>query len=215
MNMNEIPGGFWRAVAEDFIQRQLKKPFFGSAYLVFGECFSLWAYMMEMAGILAAKHAAKPDALVSALMGMSGAPGVAKVALVQQAEEMVKQDSLGSMTFWDYVAADIAARTGRTGVNWGDLVKEIGAQKTPPKIALTNSWEYASGGAALGATHPDIVRGMFERQHKPVSKESWKRPMLLGWTLDRNRCRPATRRRPRTRTSWSSANNFTQTFIQS
>jgi hypothetical protein len=97
MAMDQIPGGFWRPVAEGFIQRQIKKPFFGRAYLVFGECFSLWAYMMEMAGILAAKHAAKPDALVSALMGMSGAPGVAKRVLVAQAEKMVKQHSLGSM----------------------------------------------------------------------------------------------------------------------
>lgn len=108
--MDQIPGGFWRPVAEGFIQAQIKKPFLGRAYLVFGECFSLWAYMMEMAGILAAKHAVKPDALFSALMGMSGAPGVAKGVLVAQAEKMVAQHSLGSMTFSDYVAADIAER---------------------------------------------------------------------------------------------------------
>ena len=58
MPMDEIPGGFWQPVAEGFIQRQIKKPFFGRAYLVFGECFSLWAYMTEMAGILAAKQSA-------------------------------------------------------------------------------------------------------------------------------------------------------------
>src|SRR5215468_1197710 len=96
--MDQIPPGFWRPVAEGFIQGRIKKPLLGRAYLVFGECFSLWAYMMEMAGILAAKYTAKPDALVSALMGMSGAPGVAKGVLVAQGEKMVKQHSLGSMT---------------------------------------------------------------------------------------------------------------------
>src|SRR5258708_2820054 len=121
-SMDEIPGGFWRPVAEGFIQRQIKKPFLRRAYLVFGECFSLWAYMMEMAGILAAKHAAKPDALVSALMGMSGAPGVAKRVLVEQAEKLVARHSLGSMTFRDYIAADIGERTGHKNNDWHSLV---------------------------------------------------------------------------------------------
>src|SRR5439155_13921180 len=132
-----------------FIQGQIKKPFFGRAYLVFGECFSLWAYMMQMAGILAAKHAAKPDALFSALMGMSGAPGVAKGVLVAQAEKMLARHSLGSMTFSDYVAAEIGERTGRTSSDWHSLVMEMGANKNQPRIALTNSWAYASAGAAL------------------------------------------------------------------
>lgn len=208
--MDEIPGGFWRPVAEGFIQRQIKKPFLRRAYLVFGECFSLWAYMMEMAGILAAKHAAKPDALVSALMGMSGAPGVAKRVLVEGGNRMLAQHSLGSMTFWDYVAADIAARTGlkvddvaaqadrmlaqelaqhslgpvtfsgRKRDFWTSLITAMGAQKTQPKAALTNSWEYASAGADLGATHPDIVRGMFERQHKPSSEKEWRNAYVAG-----------------------------------
>jgi len=178
--MDEIPSGFWRAVAEDFIHGRIKKPFFGRAYLVFGECFSLWAYMMEMAGILAAKHAAKPDALVFALMGMSGAPGVAKGVLVAQGEKMVAQHSLDSMTFSDYVAADIGKRTGRTGNDWHSLVMEMGANKTQPRLALTNSWEYASVGAALGATHPAVLRGMFERAHKPISKEEWRTAYVAG-----------------------------------
>ena len=178
--MDQIPGGFWRPVAEGFIQGQIKKPFFGRAYLVFGECFSLWAYMMEMAGILAAKYAAKPDAFVSALMGMSGAPGVAKGVLVAQAEKMIKQHSLGSMTFWDYVAADIAERTSHKEKDWHRLIQQMGAQKTQPRMALTNSWEYTSAGAALGATHPDVVRGMFERAHKPYSQKEWRTAYVAG-----------------------------------
>jgi len=178
--MDQMPGGFWRPVAEGFIQGRIKKPFFGRAYLVFGECFSLWAYMMEMGGMLAAKYAAKPDAFVSALMGMSGAPGVAKGVLVAQAEKMVKQHSLGSMTFWDYVVADIAERTGRKDNDWHGLIEQMGAQKTQPRVALTNSWEYASAGAALGATHPDVLRGMFERTHKPYSQKEWRTAYVAG-----------------------------------
>lgn len=178
--MDQIPGGFWRAVAEDFIQGRIKKPFFGRAYLAFGECFSLWTYMMEMAGMLAAQYGVKPDAFVCALMGMCGAPGVAKGVLVAQAEKIVKQHSLGSMTFWDYVAADIAERTGRKDNDWHNLIKQMGAQKTQPKVALTNSWEYASAGAALGATHPDVVRGMFERTHKPYSQKEWRTAYVAG-----------------------------------
>jgi len=208
--MDPIPGGFWRPVAEGFIQRQIKKPFLGRAYLVFGECFSLWAYMMEMAGILAARHAARPDELYSALMGMSGAPGLVTGVLVQRVGEILARHSLGSMTFYDYVAADIAERTGlkvdditaqadrmlaqqlaphslgpvtRSGSKvdfWTSLLTVMGAQKTAPRDALTQSWEYASEGAALGATHPDIVRGMFERQHKPTSEKDWRTAYVSG-----------------------------------
>ena len=167
-------------MAEGFIQRQIKKPFFGRAYLVFGECFSLWAYMVELGGILAAKHAAKPDALVSALMGMSGAPGVAKRALIEGADRILARHSVGSMTFWDYVEAELAPdfRAGTTG--WHDLIMKRGAQKIQPRLALTTSWEYASKGVDLGATHPDVVRGMFERTHAPVSKESWQEAYAAG-----------------------------------
>jgi hypothetical protein len=93
---------------------------------------------------------------------------------------VVKQHSLGSMTFWDYVAADIGERTGRKGNDWHSLVQEVGAQKTPPRVALTNSWEYASAGAALGATHPDVVRGMFERTHKKYSEKEWRTAFVAG-----------------------------------
>jgi hypothetical protein len=208
--MDQIPGGFWRPVAEAFIQRQIKKSFFGRAYLVFGECLSLWAYMMELGGILAAKHADQPDALVSALMGMTGAPGVAKRALIEGADRILARHSLDSMTFWDYVAADIGERSGlkvdevtaqadrmlaqRLAKHslgpvtlsdnkrnfWSSLIMVKGAEKMQPRLALTNSWEYASAGVDLGATHPDIVQGMFERQHKPVSKESWQQAYASG-----------------------------------
>jgi hypothetical protein len=88
--MDEIPGGFWRAVAEGFIHAQLNKPFFGRPYLKLGQCFGLWSYMLEVGGILGAKHAAKTDAFVSAFLGMSGTSGIAKSVLVEQASGMLQ-----------------------------------------------------------------------------------------------------------------------------
>ena len=93
---------------------------------------------------------------------------------------MLAQHSLGSMTFWDYVGADMAGRIGYKGDDWHSFVMERGAHKTPPRIALTNSWEYASAGAALGSTHPDVLRGMFERTHKSVPEKEWRSAFVAG-----------------------------------
>jgi len=68
--MDEIPGGFWRAVTEGFIQSQLNKPFLGRAYLKFGQCFGLWTHLFELGGILGTKYATKLDAFVPAFLGI-------------------------------------------------------------------------------------------------------------------------------------------------
>ncbi|HET6887741.1 MAG TPA: hypothetical protein VFH87_07435 [Candidatus Udaeobacter sp.] len=67
-----IPGGYWRAVAQDLINDQLIKRFLGRSYLKLGQCFSLWGYLFELGGILGPKHGAKLDAFVPAVLGMSG-----------------------------------------------------------------------------------------------------------------------------------------------
>jgi hypothetical protein len=171
--MDEIPGGFWRAVSEGFIHGQLNKPFFGRPYLKFGQCLAgLWPYLFELGGILAAKHAAKPDAFVPAFLG--------RRILVEQANEMLERRALGSMRFWDYVGADVSDRLGYKADGWSGLIMERGTQKIPPKVALTDGWEYASAGAALGATHPDVLRAMFERTHARVPEEEWQRAYAAG-----------------------------------
>ncbi|SRR6266536_2860430 len=179
--MDEIPGGFWRAVAEGFIQGQLNKPFFGRPYLKLGQCLAgLWPYLFELGGILGAKHAAKPDAFVPAFLGMSGEAGVARRILVEQANKMLERQALGSMRFWDYVGADVTDRLGYKADGWSGLIMERGTQKIPPRVALTNGWEYASAGAALGATHPDVLRAMFERTYVRVPEEKWQRWYAAG-----------------------------------
>ncbi len=172
--MDDIPGAFWRAVADGFIRTQLNKPLFGRPYLKLGQCVGLWVYMFELGGLLGAKHATKVDAFYSAFLGMSGASGAAKRALVDQASRMLEQNSLGSMKFQDYVGADVADRVHYEGDGWHSLLVERGNQKVPPTVALTNAWEYASAGAALGAIHPDILRAMFERTHADIPEEKWR-----------------------------------------
>jgi hypothetical protein len=183
MTMDKIPGGYWRAVAEGFIQSQLNKPFFGRPYVKLGQCLGIWSYLFEVGGILGAKHAAKTDAFVTAFLGMSGAPGVAKGVLVERASEMLQGHSLTSMTFWDYIGAEEVRRAHRVGYKvdgWHTLIKEQGAQKIPPDSVLTNSWEYASAGAALGTTHLDVLRAMFERTYATVPEQEWQRAYAAG-----------------------------------
>jgi hypothetical protein len=179
--MDEIPGGYWRAVAEGFIHDQLIKPFFGRPYLKFGQCFGLWGYLVELGGLLGAKHGAKLDAFVSAFLGMSGAAGAAKRALVGAANTLRDRASLTSMNQWDFVGAKSADLIGYKGDGWTSLVMELGPQKIRPKMALANGWEYASDGAALGAIHPDVLRAMFERTRAAVSsKEQWRQFHAAG-----------------------------------
>jgi hypothetical protein len=168
MKTDEIPGGFWRAVAKGFIDAQLNKPFFGRPYLKLGQCLGVWSYLLEVGGILGAKHAAKTDAFVSAFLGQSGPSGAAKHFLGEIASQMVQEHSLASMKLFDYVGADIAGRMNYKVDGWQTLLTERGTQKIPPEVALTNSWEYASAGAALGTTHPDVLLAMFERTYAPV-----------------------------------------------
>jgi hypothetical protein len=137
----QMPGGYWRAVAEGFIHGQLIKPFSGRSYLEFGQCFGLWGYMFELGGILGAKHAVNPDAFVSAFLGTSGEAGVAKRVLVAQANRTLECHSLGSMRLFDFVWADVADRIGYKGDGLHSLALERDAQKTSPKIALTNAWD--------------------------------------------------------------------------
>ena len=66
--------------------------------------------MLELGGILGVRHGDKPDAFVSAFLGMSGAPGVAKRVLVERAGRVMERHATGSMTFFEYVGSDVVRR---------------------------------------------------------------------------------------------------------
>ena len=61
MASEEMAGGYWRAVAEDFIRAQATKPLFGRPYLKLGQCFGLWGYLVDVGGMLGWKHHWKLD----------------------------------------------------------------------------------------------------------------------------------------------------------
>ena len=178
--MNEIPSGYWRAVAEGFIQSQLNKSFFGRPYVKFGQCLGIWSYLFEVGGILGAKHATKTDAFASAFLGQSGPSGAAKQVLSEVASRMVQEHLLTSMKSFDYVGANIAGRTNYKVGGWHALLMERGTQKIPLEVALINSWEYASSGAALGTNHPDVLRTMFEETYAPIPEGQWQQAYTAG-----------------------------------
>jgi hypothetical protein len=92
----------------------------------------------------------------------------------------MQEHSLTSMKFHDYVGTDFANRMNYRGDGWHTLLTERGIQKTPQEDALTNSWEYASAGAALGTTHPDVLQAMFERTYAPVPEGRWQQAYAAG-----------------------------------
>ena len=92
---------------------------------------------------------------------------------------------------------------------------ERGTQKFPPRVALTNAWEYASAGAGLGTIHPDVARAMFERSHAAVPEEQWQTAYAAGLDIGPEQPQPITPELSilRTRISWSIAKNVAQTCI--
>ncbi len=177
----QIAGGYWRTVAEEFIRRQLIKPFLGPRHLKLGQCFFLWSSHFELGGMLAAKHRAKLDGFIPAFIEMSGEAGAAERFLVAVANSLLDKYSLNSMNCWDFVGADFGDRVSyyKRG-DWSTLVMERGTDKIPPDAAAKNAWFYARYGAALGAVAPDVVRGMYERTHVPVSQERWQKMYAAG-----------------------------------
>jgi hypothetical protein len=178
----QLAGGYWAAVAGHLIRAQTNKPFFGRPYLKLGQCFGgLWGYLFELGGMLAAKHRAKLDAFVSVFLGMTGEAGAAERFLVAAANKLRDQHSLNSMNHWEFIAADLGDRcSDYKRDNWNRLLTERGFDKIPSHVAAKNAWFYAQDGAALGATTPDVVRGMFERTYRPLSKERWHEAYASG-----------------------------------
>jgi hypothetical protein len=170
----QLAGGYWAGVAGNFIRGQLIKPFLGRPYLRLGQCLALWGSLSELGGMLVAKHRAKLDAFVHGFLGMTGEAGAAERFLVPVGNKILDRYSLNSMNQWDFVAADLGDRVSYyKRDDWSSLLTERGTDKIPPDVAAKNAWFYAQDGAALGAVAPDVVRGMFERTHVPVSQERW------------------------------------------
>lgn len=70
----------------------------------------------------------------------------------------------------------------RFGSLFGHSCVPVGghADQMLPDQAEELAWQYAGDGAALGAIHPNKLRGMFERQHALVSKKVWDQARAAG-----------------------------------
>jgi hypothetical protein len=177
----QLAGGYWARVAGNFIRCQRIKPFLGRPHLKLGQCLALWGSLFELGGMLGAKHRAKLDAFVPAFLGMSGEAGAAERFVVAVANKLCDRHSLNSMNHWDFVAADLGDRVSSYKADdWSSLLMKWGTEKIPPDVAAKNAWFYAEDGAALGAVTPDIMRAMFERTHRPHSKETWHEAYASG-----------------------------------
>jgi hypothetical protein len=179
MASEEMAGGYWRAVAEDFISAQATKPLFGRPYLKLGQCFGLWVYLVDLGGMLEAKHHSKLDAFVSAFLGMSGEAGAAFEFLFELAGRLEHQYPVFGMRTSDFVGEELGDRVSSyKSDDWTSLVMKWGTEKIPPDVAAKNGWFYARYGAALGVL--GAAEGMWERSHGEISKEEWQQAHAAG-----------------------------------
>jgi hypothetical protein len=165
----QIPGGFWRVMAEQIIN----KPIFGGPHLKIDQSFAVYSQLFELGGLLGAKHSAKLDAFVSAFLGLTGQADEAERVLVARANYLLGRHSLNSMKSWHLIAADFAERIGYKGDPYSGLLNERGMEEISHDVAVRNGWNYARDGVALAIVAPDVVRAMFERSYAAVSKEDW------------------------------------------
>jgi hypothetical protein len=144
---------------------------FGKPYFKLGQCLWLWAYLYQIGGMLAAKHIANIDAFGHVFLGVEGAAGAVKNFFDEVAHKYVSLGRVSnSITFFQYVEAEFTQRIGTTGDNYFVV---HGMDKLPLDITENLACQYGEQGAAVGATHPDIIRAMFERTYASVPKEEW------------------------------------------
>jgi|GEM_PF-1712587 len=168
---DEIPYGFWRYIASDFIELNRTKPFFGKPYLKLGQCIELWSQLFEIGGILGSKHPNKVGALVSCFLGMSGASGIAEKVLGDISEKLQPTSSLVSMKIYDYIMKATAKKMNYS--EGGNFLIENGNLKIIEEANLTMGWNFASSGLSLGVYYPEVFRKMFDCTYATVNKEEW------------------------------------------
>ncbi len=168
-------------VATFRVRQELNKPLFGKPYLKLGQCLHMWGYLLQLSGVLGAKHAEHLDVFGRAFLGAKGEAGAVRRAFTAMASDT----SLLSMTFTDYVfqkwAIDPGSNVhGRTVNDYiRDEKKRLGI-KVKPEDAFGQCQEHALLGAALGALYPQQMGKVFERTFAPVPKERWELARRAG-----------------------------------
>jgi len=160
------------------VKRQVCVPLFGAPYLKLDQCLAIWGYSFQVGAILGAKYSAQ-DAFGYAFVGATGPPGAVADFFSEVAKPIVAECDLESMTFGDYVGASMARMAGYNG-DWLLMARERRMSKLRPERAEGWAWRYSSDGAALGATHPHLIRPMYERTYARVNEEEWEQVRSIG-----------------------------------
>jgi len=174
--------GYARVLARIRIEQLLNKPFLRKPYLKFGQCYVLWSYLFQTAGILGAIHSTNLDAFGHAFLGAQGPSGAVKKFFTELADLLLKDSISDSTIFSDYIRVEIFKRLGYTGDAHSFLLKQ-GRMKLRPDTAEEQAYQFSEAGAALGAIYPYIIRNMFELTHKTVPKENWERARAVGLNI--------------------------------
>jgi hypothetical protein len=166
------------AVAAVRAREWATRSFFGRSRLLYGQCYTLAGYFLQQGAILGARHRDKLDAFGRAFLAIAGPPGTAQREFRDHAPEPAATVQEG-MAFHDYVNADQVRRLPYKG-DPDRLFLELGPKRVDLHAAMLMLGEYALQGAILGATHPELVRRMFECTHAPRDPAQWARARAHG-----------------------------------
>ena len=175
--------GYARVMARIRVKQQACKPLFGTPHLKLGQCLAIWGYSFQVGLILGAKYSTQ-DAFGHAFVGASGPPGAIAKFFSEVAKTIIAEYDLASMTFRDYVGSSTARLTHYSG-DWFAMARQNGTAKLHLQKAEEWAWRYSSDGAAVGATHPDLVRSMYERTYARANEQEWRRMHDIGLDIPR------------------------------
>jgi hypothetical protein len=174
--------GYSVIVAKATVKQITTKPFFGKAYVKFGQSYALWCYFFQIGGILGAKHSHRLDAFGPAFMGARGESGAVETFCSSYAAQLIRQFPLDAMSFDDFVISHFMSR-----INCTDDPKtyaiQHGNENFEPELCEKLAREYSMQGAALGAMYPDIIRNMYARTHKEENDKNWQYARRAGLNI--------------------------------
>ena len=171
--------GYARVLARVRVKQGQQKRILGRPYLPFGQFLFLGGHFFQLGGILGARHSAKLDAFGPAFLGLQGDPGAVGHFFAEAAKRIVNEYLSESTTLFEYVTADAMGRFQYEGDVVG-FFQSFGAKKIKAETAVDFAWGFAESGAALGATHPEKVRDIFDRSHAAVTADGWQKARAAG-----------------------------------
>lgn len=142
--------------------------------------------LFSACGILGARHSSHLDEFGIAFMGAYGDLVDVEGETARVAEYLCNNYDFDSMTFSEYVSADIAMKLAHAGEAIRDINEYLinhGMDKIPCPYAIKNACQYSQQGVALGVLYPQKIRHMYERTHAPIPKDKWESMHAAGLNI--------------------------------